>query len=356
MRAQTIALGDAGEPARVMGTFRDISERKEAEFRLASASDLLRRTGKMARVGGFQLEVPSMAMRWTDEMFELYDLPTRALPGYDESLASYTAESRARVVLAISEAIEEGKPWSLKAELVTATGRRTWVRMQGEAVTGDNGEVVRLVGALQDVTELEKYEGELRRANEQLARLTVTDGLTGVGNRRLFDQTLEKEWQRCARHHVPLALLMVDIDHFKLYNDRHGHIAGDAALTQVAHILADCVQRSGELVARYGGEEFVILLPGIDRDGAAAVAHACQLQMARADIAHPASPSAGALTLSIGVASVVPDATQAPAALLNAADRALYMAKAAGRNRYELAVTTPQQRPLATVGGLTGTE
>ena len=123
---------------------------------------------------------------------------------------------------------------------------------------------MRLLGAFQDITEKKTNAIELHRLNEQLTRLSTTDALTEVGNRRLFDQTLKTEWLRAARRGAPIGLLMIDVDHFKEYNDHYGHPAGDAVLRQIARMVGESVRRGGELVARYGGEEFALLLPGAD--------------------------------------------------------------------------------------------
>jgi diguanylate cyclase (GGDEF)-like protein len=178
---------------------------------------------------------------------------------------------------------------------------------------------------------------------EVLRRLTSTDALTGIANRRAFDQELEREWRRATRARTPLALLMVDVDCFKPYNDTRGHPAGDACLRAVAQALAGATRRAGDLVARYGGEEFVVLLPQATTDEAERLAqHMCEAVQAL-DMPHGASVAGPNVTVSIGVGSVVPawfgqeadSHDGAPAGrLLEAADQALYQAKEAGRNRY----------------------
>lgn len=187
-----------------------------------------------------------------------------------------------------------------------------------------------------DMTPMVEKGLALERANEQLLRLSTTDGLTGIANRRMFDQTLQNEWQRCARSHASLSLLMIDIDHFKRYNDHYGHQTGDECLRQVAHILVLCAKRSGELVARYGGEEFAILLPGVDAAEALAIARRCLEQMEGAHIAHADSPVSPWLTVSIGVASLLVSPQESRSTLLQQADGALYCAKKAGRARLEV--------------------
>jgi diguanylate cyclase (GGDEF)-like protein len=188
-----------------------------------------------------------------------------------------------------------------------------------------------------DVTELVQKSKELERVNEKLARLSTTDGLTGIANRRMFDQTLLKESQRSGRNQQPLGLLLVDIDYFKRYNDRYGHLQGDECLRQVASILESCVKRSGELVARYGGEEFALLLPNTSLEEACIAAQRCADEIAKAKIMHADSPVSPWLTLSIGVVSIVAAQDKPPESLVRKADLALYSAKASGRARYEVA-------------------
>ncbi|WP_323117945.1 GGDEF domain-containing protein [Burkholderia alba] len=172
-------------------------------------------------------------------------------------------------------------------------------------------------------------------AEAALARLAGTDSLTGLHNRRALDETLEREWRRAVRGGRPLAILFVDIDHFKRYNDAYGHQVGDEVLTRVARCIAGQASRAGDAVARYGGEEFVVVLPDTDPNGARVVAERIRLAVRLLAIAHEQS-EVGFVTVSIGVAVWEPhDGVAAPevAAVVEAADQALYQAKASGRNR-----------------------
>ena len=176
----------------------------------------------------------------------------------------------------------------------------------------------------------------VKRQSDVLRELTLTDGLTGVANRRAFDERLQAEWRRCGRAQVPLSLIMVDIDHFKLFNDHYGHQAGDACLRQVGAAMQRAARRPQDLVARYGGEEFAILLPQEDISGAEAVARRVLDEIAALEIAHERSTAGPQVTVSMGVASVTPEAKGEPGLLVTAADALLYQAKANGRNRYVL--------------------
>jgi len=185
----------------------------------------------------------------------------------------------------------------------------------------------------------------VKRQADALRALTLTDALTGVANRRAFDERLDAEWRRCARAGLPVALVLVDVDHFKLYNDHYGHQAGDACLAQVGAAMRRVAGRPQDLVARYGGEEFAFLLPQLDAQGAAGVARKLRAEMAQLAMPHAHSPTADKLTLSIGIASLVPHEGQAPGALVRAADAQLYLAKTDGRNCYR--VCDSQSAPAA---------
>lgn len=177
---------------------------------------------------------------------------------------------------------------------------------------------------------------KLDAANQELTRLTSLDGLTGLSNRRHFDETLMREWRRAARYKRPLALALIDVDHFKLFNDTYGHLAGDECLKSVASALQAVSRRPSDLVARYGGEEFAFISPAASAEDAAALARTiCATLQAQAR-PHMRSPL-GVLTASMGVATLVPGKDDSPDTLFRLADQALYEAKHKGRNRVEQA-------------------
>lgn len=178
---------------------------------------------------------------------------------------------------------------------------------------------------------------ELERANARLEKLSTIDDLTGIANHRYFQERLDLEWRRARREHKPLALLMIDIDFFKLLNDAKGHLAGDECLRRIAQALTNCLRRPGDVVARYGGEEFAVILPGLDLENGKVLAERARAAMENLGIVHPASTASRFVTTSIGVASMLPGRMEKPDAIIAAADKALYRAKQKGRNRVELA-------------------
>ncbi len=173
---------------------------------------------------------------------------------------------------------------------------------------------------------------QLQQANQELQRLACSDGLTQVANRRCFDDTFNAQWQWLAREQGSLSLILCDVDYFKLYNDTHGHLAGDDALRQVAKAISQTVKHPADLVARYGGEEFAVILPNIDIEGAIAVARDIQTNINVLQMPHPHSQVSKFITLSLGVATITPHSQLSPATLIAAADQGLYQAKAQGRN------------------------
>ncbi|HET9622363.1 MAG TPA: diguanylate cyclase [Kofleriaceae bacterium] len=201
---------------------------------------------------------------------------------------------------------------------------------------------------------------------DALRRAATTDGLTGLANRRAFDERIEGEWARCHRSHAPLSLLMIDVDCFKAYNDRYGHPAGDQCLAAVAGAIGSAARRPGDLCARYGGEEFSVLLPDTHRAGAWQIAHRLLAHLDDRRLPHIASSVADHVTISIGVATFqAPNdadeaaARQAPGrdarALIAAADQGLYAAKHAGRHCARFVALAREAAPAVDLGTLTAT-
>lgn len=222
---------------------------------------------------------------------------------------------------------------------LAALGLLVWVGwMFSHRLRSEVAEQARLQQTIETANEhleasVRERTAELEAANRQLAALSSTDALTGLANRRRFDETWAAEWQRAARMGRSLALVLIDVDNFKAYNDHYGHLAGDECLRRVAALLAGEARRSGELVARYGGEEFVLVLPGADAQLACVFAEKIRLAVHAAAMPHAHSSAAEVVTISLGVASSTPRHGTDAEALLKEADEALYLAKSQGRNR-----------------------
>jgi diguanylate cyclase (GGDEF)-like protein/PAS domain S-box-containing protein len=243
---------------------------------------------------------------------------------------------------------EEDRPIIARALAETIAGRKTRSTSQIRVICGDGSlkwvestshtrvrdGVEERVLNIRDIT-------DRKRREEELAAFALQDGLTGLANRRSFDQTLDREWKRTLREGGQISLLLLDIDHFKQFNDAYGHQAGDDCLRAVAACVADHARPPSALACRYGGEEIAVILGGSDVDAATAMAEHIRSAIAALNIPHGASPCSERLTVSIGVAAAVARAggtVLTPEGLLQAADHALYKAKAEGRNRSERSV------------------
>jgi diguanylate cyclase (GGDEF)-like protein/PAS domain S-box-containing protein len=216
---------------------------------------------------------------------------------------------------------------------VSASGKIIQFMVTFTPLSNLEGAAIGLVETFTDITERKRTEEELQRANRKLELLASKDALTKLSNRRIFDDYLEKEWRRQARTRKLLSLIMCDVDFFKKYNDTYGHQAGDSCLREVAQAIQKKVCRAGDLAARYGGEEFAILMPETDVAGARHVANAICQELSDRAIPHPGSVAAPYVTISCGIASMIPSGGTSPQKLIENADRALYKAKKQGRNR-----------------------
>jgi diguanylate cyclase (GGDEF)-like protein len=179
----------------------------------------------------------------------------------------------------------------------------------------------------------------LAEMNRELEKLSTTDSLTGLANRRSFNEFLSREWLREQRERQPFSVIMIDIDHFKNYNDHYGHLEGDVCLQKVAWALQSALCRPGDLLARYGGEEFVAILPHTDLQGAVELAENLHQRIRELELEHQASLVSSNVTVSAGIASVIPNQNFSPSQVVAMADKALYAAKQAGRN--QSAIATP---------------
>ncbi|MGL6281530.1 MAG: diguanylate cyclase, partial [Microcoleaceae cyanobacterium] len=187
---------------------------------------------------------------------------------------------------------------------------------------------------LSDITNRKQMELALQEANRKLEILARLDGLTQLSNRRSFDQFLEQEWLRLRRSRQSIALILLDVDYFKNYNDTYGHQLGDECLIRISQTLQNTVCRPADMVARYGGEEFAIILSDTDESGAIVVAQNVHEAIAQLKIPHTTSQVNDYVTVSIGIASLIPHISFTPEYLIQLADQALYQAKQGGRNRY----------------------
>lgn len=292
---------------------------KEAHFRLLAegSSDMVTRIGLDERLR-YVSPASMRVVGWRAHQL----IGTPALAGINpEDLPE---------VQAIVDAMKRGE--REEARLTYRNSHRqsgdVWLESTMRVTRNDNGCVDGVVAISRDITEHKKLE-------TRLETLAIEDSLTGLANRRCFDERLKEEWARAYRDRSSLALLMIDVDHFKAYNDEYGHPAGDACLRLVAKIIAAETQRAGDLAARYGGEEFAMLLPNTDTAGCALFGERIRTAIHEAGLVHASNLAPGCVTASVGGATCRPalERTAGVTLLVEAADRALYAAKDAGRDR-----------------------
>lgn len=263
-------------------------------------------------------------------------VPAAYLPAMEEQVARLAADVRAQATLIFPMRRRDGRT-------VWVEGRIKHFRdpefLLLEAEQAERGKFNRggsgqegFVVTMRDVTRRRQAELELEEANRKLASLVLQDPLTGLGNRRQFDQTLADCWQRCQHDHTPLAVLLLDVDFFKLYNDQYGHQVGDQCLARVARIIGANLRSEADCAARYGGEEFALIMPGTSAEEAHTVADRIRRSIELQAVPHAASPYYR-VTISIGFASVVPGEDMTADSLVKRADEALYASKTQGRNR-----------------------
>jgi diguanylate cyclase (GGDEF)-like protein len=295
---------------------------------------------KIAHMGHWRYTIADRKLVWSEEIYQIYGVSKdRFTLTVESALAAYLPEDRPLVANLFESALTNPGPFECSARLLRADGVLRHVQSRGIAQSDQTGAVVAVFGVFADVTDQKKIEQELKEAhalseysNRALQEMAMQDALTGLPNRRHFDAALAQEFKRAARDNAELSLIMIDLDHFKGYNDCYGHPAGDECLRRVAEAIAGIPQRPADLVARYGGEELVILLPNTTAAGAATVARMAGEAVRQLCIAHIRNPGR-IVTVSCGVASFAPGMDpQVPVMLVERADQALYRAKLAGRN------------------------
>jgi len=337
-----------GELKHRIAIVRDIDGRMEADARLKESEAKYRLLAENSGDMVFQVD---------RDLVRRYVSPaSREVLGYDPSeLTGVKPIEQCHPDDAHIIAESAGALLSGKADRLTVVNRSrhkdghwVWVDAKLRALKDPaTGEIRGIVGSLRDISARKAAEDKLAEANRRLEILATQDGLTGLGNRRSFDETFFREYRRAQREGASLALIMIDVDHFKLFNDRYGHLAGDACLKRVADAIGGALRRPADFAARYGGEEFVVLLPNTHEAGALAIAEKLRLCVRELKIAH-ASGEDRIVTISAGLVAVPLDAHDGgPDALLRNADRALYRAKNAGRDR----VCNGSQRPDETAIG-----
>ena len=305
---------------------------------------------EMLAIPVFVLDTNCRVMIWNRACEHLTGVPASEVVGtrehwrgfYDEqrpTLADMVVQDRAGELPSIPPrqgyGIPSGQPSHLSAESwfdMPRVGRRRYLALDASPIYDERGRLGAVVETLRDMT-------DEKMAQIALEQLATRDGLTGLANRRCFDDTLQAEWSRALRQRQPLSLLMVDVDNFKAFNDANGHLGGDECLKRIATAVAS-EMRANDLVARYGGEEFAVILPTQSLKGAASVAERVRTRVEQLQV--PNRLAAGQrVTVSIGAATALPSPDTSASELVATADAALYRAKHMGRNRISLPISEP---------------
>ncbi len=322
-RGKVMERAEDGSPLRAVGTHLDITARKTAEVRLRESEAMLQRAQAVTHVGSWVMDVPSHRLEWSAETYRIFELPPDTQADYALFMSFIHPDDREHVHAAWQAALH-GAPYDIEHRIMVG-GKIRWVREMAELVTGADGELISALGTVQDISGVKAMELELRH-------LATTDILTGLPNRRHFLDRVQQELARFHRFGQSLALLMLDIDHFKQINDRHGHAAGDAVLQHFAAVALGAL-RTTDLIGRLGGEEFAVLLPGTDLDGARQYAE----RLRRATESQPCRAVSPEVSFTVSIGLTLLNRNDHTMDLpLARADAALYRAKHGGRNRVEV--------------------
>ncbi|RKY22506.1 MAG: hypothetical protein DRQ55_01000 [Planctomycetota bacterium] len=302
----------------------DVTHRNRMARQLAHKEDLIRALFEAAPDPIFYKDAEGRYLGCNEAYAKVVGRSPGAVAGLtDHDL--HPADIASRAGARDREVLETGNVLRDEYWVEPPDGRRVLLDTVKCPFRDEQGQPIGVVGICRDITEYRELEDKLRQA-------ATTDGLTGLMNRRRLDEVLLEEWARARRQREPVSVIMADVDHFGNYNDAMGHKQGDLALATVADVIRRCVARPGDVVARYGGEEFTLILPHTGAGGAMAVAGQVLQAVRRAALPHPASDAAEVVTISLGVATAVPEREQNVSSLVEAADAALYDAKHAGRN------------------------
>lgn len=318
-----------GQDRRYVVMLEDVSRECEGELLLQQTTDVLRLANDAAEIGVWSWDYRKGALQWDDRMCEFYDVPEgerESAPYHDFWRLGVHPDDLAEAEERQTRCIEERMPFTDDFRVVGRDGRIRYIHSAGVVEHDDAGHAIRMIGINQDVTLQSELEQQLRTANEELESIARVDALTGVPNRLAGLDRLHDEYARMRRTHSPFSVLVLDVDHFKLINDRYGHGAGDKALQRVASLLKNSLRQT-DMLARFGGEEFIAILPDTGSAGASKVA-----ETLRRAVESDASVPGGRLTVSIGV-SVARSDDEDEMSAVSRADLRMYEAKEAGRNR-----------------------
>lgn len=342
----SLTVASAQEGAIIV--FRDITEQKKLQETLEKSELSLNKAQMIAHIGSWELDLRANVLIWSDEIYNIFEIDqTRFDASYDAFLHGIHPDDRESVNHAYLNSLQTRQKYTIDHRLLMEDGKIKWVREVGDTEYDSEGNAIVSRGTVQDITEevlihqeLQEIRSKLEAANmalllknDQLKELATVDGLTHISNRRFFDEAYEQSYKEVTRDKKTLAVLMIDVDHFKLYNDHYGHAAGDECLIQIAAALKHTLKRPTDMIARYGGEEFVVLIKDSDENGVRKVAELLVQEIANLRIVNEYSSVSDYVTISVGVAFKEKERIISKEDLIKRADDALYLAKKSGRNK-----------------------
>lgn len=338
----------APTPKGAIVIFRDITQEKKLKETLHLSEKNLKKAQEIAKIGSWELDLKTSKLNWSDQIYKIFEIDSKQFsPTYESFIEKIHPADRALVNDSYLKSLESREFYNVEHRLLMSDGSIKWVRGSGESEYNDDGIATISRGTVQDITDfvnatnelqqvkssLEELNDVLQSKNKLLKEQAMRDGLTGIANRRSFDEIYSKMYKESAREKTSIAILMIDVDLFKLYNDFYGHIAGDECLKSIAKSLEQTLKRPSDLAARFGGEEFVVVIKNVDEDGVVKVATKLNRAIEALEIEHQKSSVSRYVTVSVGAAIRNHNDELSQEELIKNADEALYMAKNSGRNR-----------------------
>jgi diguanylate cyclase (GGDEF)-like protein/PAS domain S-box-containing protein len=336
---KVVERDESGKPKRMIGTHLDVTDQKNNEKRLNVSNELLNESQKIARLGGWELDLITGLLYWTDETYRIHDTsPEEFNPSVDAGVDHFLPESKAIISKALDDALNKCIGYDLELETFTTKGRKIDVRTTC-TVTEKDGKPIRLAGIFQDITDqksvqkkLEKTNLYLEQANSALKLSAHYDALTGLPNRNLLADRMQQAISKSIRNKKIVAVAFIDLDGFKAINDSHGHSTGDEFLKKVGGQLKEAL-REGDTLSRIGGDEFVALIDDLDTISASEIILTRMLESVATTL--QVNNILLSLSASIGV-TYYPSDGSSPDQLIRHADQAMYIAKQSGKNRYHV--------------------